>query len=577
MKNLSIKARLIAILAVFVIISSGSVIYSLVNIRSQKGDTQIINLAGRQRALTQALAKSVFGLHHSAEEDNIDPVQKLKNIDFYRSDLIEKKKVFNDTLTAFANGGTAVNSEGNQVIIQKTLDKGLSAKLEESRVLWDKFSKQIDVIIAGINNTGDPGVDAAIEYIEQNNMPLFKDMNKVTLLFQGLSDSKLIWFKNFLYIGLLLNLMTFGAVIWLFHRLIIARLAALHQHMQDITSGEGDLTKRVKTESSDEIDVLGQEFNLLLGNFEVVISRLMGSTSLLKNSSEGLSSTFSTMVDGIGIQDQKTSQVATAMEEMSATVVEVARSASNMAEVAANADNAVKSGEVSVNKVIGRMNDIAQSTRNSAAVVGALGVESQKIGNIIQVINDIADQTNLLALNAAIEAARAGDQGRGFAVVADEVRKLAERTTRATKEIDVMIRSIQEESRKAVESIQKESATVDEGVLLTKEAGAALLDITDSIKNVTYMIQQIATSTEEQSAVASTISADMETVAGISKDSSREVRKVSSLAHDLSSLALEIEGSLSRFKVSASMKKDTGAEPDDVVVPISARLAMGDA
>lgn len=577
--NMSIKFKLAMVLSVFVVISTGAVAYCLINIKNQKSDALIINIAGRQRALSQLMTKSVFGLYKGLKSPESEG--RVKAMDSYKSDIMEKKKLFNDTMTTFMEGGGIQDTDGTMVAIPRTADPSIRTKLDESRALWERFSHELDMVVASVNDPDGAQMQASLQYIEGNNMPLFKDMNKLTMMYQAASDAKLSYFKKVLYAGIIINLVTFAAVIWTIHRLITARLNALHKHMKDITTGEGDLTKRIDTSDLDEIGVLGQEFNALLGNFEVIISRLMGSCALLKGSSERLSSTFSSMVDGLNRQDQKTRQVATATEEMSATVIEVARNASNMANMAHSADVAAKSGDSSVKKVIERMNGIASSAKQSVQVVAALGNESQKIGNIVQVINDIADQTNLLALNAAIEAARAGEQGRGFAVVADEVRKLAERTTKATKEINEMVSGIQNESKKAVESIEMESAYVEEGVDLTKEAGAALTEITGSINQVNGMIQMIATSTEQQSAVASSISTDMDTVAQISMESSNGVKDVSELAGELSVLAHELEQSLMKFKV--SMKAEavkSGPEPDEdpeAVLPLRPRFAVGDA
>jgi len=545
--NLNIKTKLAIILAFFVLISTGAIAYSLVNISNQKSDTLIINLAGRQRALVQAMSKSVLGLHNAvAEGDGADRVGSYKN------DITAKKNLFNETLAGLMDGGAVTNGDGSLVTIPRTRDLALRVKLEESKALWETFASSVDTVLAGYSDLKSRQANAAIRYIEDNNSALFKDMNKLTMMYQAASDAKLASFKTVLYIGMSLNLIAFAVVIWLINRLIMRRLSSLHCHMLDITSGEGDLTKRVTVESADEIGVLAMEFNTVLEEFEQIISKLIASCALLKSSSDKLDSTFNAMAEGINRQEQKTGQVATAMEEMSATVVEVARGASQMTEMARSAENAGRTGQDSVNKVVARMNEIAESTKRSVEIVSALGTESEKIGNIIQVINDIADQTNLLALNAAIEAARAGEQGRGFAVVADEVRKLAERTTRSTKEIDEMITGIQSESRRAVKSIESESTTVEEGVHLTREAGDALAEINSGIAEVTGMIQQIATSTEQQSAVASTISSDMEAVAGISRDSADGVNDVSDLAAELNSLAGDIEKTLSKFKVSSA-------------------------
>jgi len=572
----SIRTKLIIFLTVFLVISTGAVVYSIVNIKNQKSDALLINLAGRQRALSQFMSKSVLGLQRSLADTESPDAQK--RAEYYRADIIKRRNLFDKTLNAFINGGETMSGSGKTVVLSRATDPALRAHLTESALVWKKFSARLDTILAGTAEPGSADVVAAVSYIEDNNVPLFKYMNKLTGMYQGLSDSKLVNFKRVLYGGVVLNILAFCAIMWLIHRSIISRLAALHRYMAAITGGEGDLTQRVEDCVDDEIGVIGNEFNVLLDNFDEIISRLSESCGTLRDSSSGLKSTFDGLSDGINRQDQRTGQVATAMEEMSATVIEVAKGASSMAEVALKADAAVKNGEDAMQKVIDRMNEIAESTKRSVEGVAALGAESQKIGNIVQVINDIADQTNLLALNAAIEAARAGDQGRGFAVVADEVRKLAERTTKATKEIDSMISGIQNESMKAVESIEQESKAVEQGVVLTKEAGASLSEITGSINTVSDMIQQIATSTEQQSAVASTISADMEAVASISRDSSRAVSDVSSMASGLSALALDLEGTLSRFKVSGTGAAESTrprSMDDDVTVIETTAAAPG--
>ncbi|MBI5345073.1 MAG: methyl-accepting chemotaxis protein, partial [Deltaproteobacteria bacterium] len=195
------------------------------------------------------------------------------------------------------------------------------------------------------------------------------------------------------------------------------------------------------------------------------------------------------------------------------------------------------------------MKEVAESTSLTADTIKRLGKSSEKIGAIVSVIDDIADQTNLLALNAALEAARAGDQGRGFAVVADEVRKLAERTTKATKEISGMIKSIQDETNMAVDAMAEGTVKVEKGVKLANEAGDSLGKIVVGVQKVSQMISQIAGSTEQQSTTADEISRSMESIAGVSKTNVDAIGEVSRTTNEMARLASELQALVARFKI----------------------------
>ncbi|RNC65245.1 MAG: methyl-accepting chemotaxis protein [Desulfuromonadales bacterium] len=210
--------------------------------------------------------------------------------------------------------------------------------------------------------------------------------------------------------------------------------------------------------------------------------------------------------------EERVAQIATAMEEMSMTVTEVARNTSNASDSAVMVAQSAHEGQEIVNRSVSEMQKVAQIVRDSAAIVDSLGGKSEKIGEIINVINDIADQTNLLALNAAIEAARAGEQGRGFAVVADEVRNLAVKTMNSTKQINAMVGEIQQETRQAVASIENAKQEAEVSETLSLQVESSLATIVASVESIKNVITQIATASEEQAATATVIAGNLEEI-----------------------------------------------------------------
>lgn len=312
---------------------------------------------------------------------------------------------------------------------------------------------------------------------------------------------------------------------------------------------EGDLTVEIDVKSKDETGQLLNTMKNTVEKLQDIIQRVAESTHQLVSTSEEVSRTTTIISDGAQKQNSQTEQIATSVEQMTATVMDIAKNANEAAEGAKNAtEKASKGGDIVKNTVDG-MNKIADAVKESAGTIEALKNSSEQIGEIIAVIDDIADQTNLLALNAAIEAARAGEQGRGFAVVADEVRKLAERTTKATKEIADMIKSIQTDTGGAVTSMEAGSKEVEKGVKSSNEAGDALKQIVEEVQKVTDMVQQIATSTEEQSAASEEINSNVETVASVAKETSTGIIECDNALQDLSKLAVQQRGIVDQFKL----------------------------
>jgi methyl-accepting chemotaxis protein len=312
---------------------------------------------------------------------------------------------------------------------------------------------------------------------------------------------------------------------------------------------DGDLTVELKIEHDDEIGKLYSGFNKAVQNIKIMLGKVSEAVSATAKASNEISSSTEEMSAGAQEQSAQTSEVAGAVEEMTKTILETTRNSSIAAETAKNAGTSAKEGGKVVSETIVGMNRIAEVVKKSAETVHALGKSSDQIGEIVQVIDDIADQTNLLALNAAIEAARAGEQGRGFAVVADEVRKLAERTTKATKEIAGMIKQIQKDTSGAVESMSKGTEEVEIGISLADKAGKSLQEIIQGADKAVDVITRVAAASEEQSSTSEQISKSIEAISNVTNESSSGIREIARASEDLNRLTLNLQELIGKFNI----------------------------
>ncbi len=295
--------------------------------------------------------------------------------------------------------------------------------------------------------------------------------------------------------------------------------------------------------------------NLTVNTLTEPIYKLSEAISATASAATQISSSTERMASGTNEQSAYINEVTAAMEEMTRTIFSTTKNTSFAAESSKQSAEKAKEGGMIVNEVISGMDKISEVVEQSANKIYVLGENSDKIGEIIQVINDIADQTNLLALNAAIEAARAGEQGRGFAVVADEVRKLAERTTKATKEIAGMIKQIQIDTNLAVESMKIGTKNVEDGKMLVNKAGSVLKQIIESSERVTDVIVQVAASSEEQSATSEEIAKSIETINNVIKESTNGVYQIAQAAEDLNRLTENLQILIDQFDLNNSHKQ----------------------
>ena len=311
----------------------------------------------------------------------------------------------------------------------------------------------------------------------------------------------------------------------------------------------GDLTKRLDQDRKDELGKLAGATNTMTDSLAQLIGEVSTSTTEVASAATEIAASAEQMAAGLANQQEQSTQVSAAVEEMATSVGEVAKKSAEAASVAQESGKEASRGGEIVDSTIEQMRNISEQVNESAQAVTRLGEKGQQIGDIVGVINDIADQTNLLALNAAIEAARAGEHGRGFAVVADEVRKLAERTTKATEEVTRSVREIQDETGSAIEQIEAGTERVTQGVTLATSAGEALERIVSGSSDLGTMVQGIAAAAEEQSAASEQIARSVEAINAITVESSEGAAQSARAAAQLSEQAETLQHLISRFKL----------------------------
>jgi methyl-accepting chemotaxis protein len=367
---------------------------------------------------------------------------------------------------------------------------------------------------------------------------------------EALKTSNIIEQAELLAIFAIILPMAVGLVLAFFmSRQIVIPIRRTIDMLKDIAHGQGDLTQRVDESRKDELGELGHWFNTFVANIQQIITMVANTTQMVTQSSNEIAATSEAIASGMNNQAQKSTEISSAVEQMSASIVQVARQTSQAAENAAKAGEFASQGGQVVSQTIEGMRSISLVVNDSANAINELGKRSEQIGQIINVINDIADQTNLLALNAAIEAARAGEHGRGFAVVADEVRKLAERTTTATEEVSQSIKAIQAETGMAVNRIADGTACVEQGVQLAQQANEALVSIMDSSSKVADMIQSIASATDEQSSTSELISQNINNINTVTRQSADGISQTARSTSELSDISSQLQQLVGRFKV----------------------------
>ena len=336
---------------------------------------------------------------------------------------------------------------------------------------------------------------------------------------------------------------------FLLSRSITAPLAAIAGRLAAIAEGNLALAKGgpAVAGSRNELHVLSRSVDRMADTLHGVVARIASESGRLLTASGNLDSTSDTMARRAELASGEIYAVASSSAELNQTASEIARNCTTAADNVRQANEAVSRGRSIMDETTQSMRVIGEHARATSAVIAGLGERSLQIGAITETINDIADQTNLLALNAAIEAARAGEHGRGFAVVADEVRALASRTTAATKEISGMIRSIQAETRSAIDAMGQGVAEADQGARKAVLTGEALEAITSTIQSIALEVGHIATAAEEQSSTVHGITGNLHQVTRVIEESATGTQQFAGAASEMHLMAEELRRIVSAF------------------------------
>ncbi|WP_144212951.1 methyl-accepting chemotaxis protein [Shewanella donghaensis] len=330
---------------------------------------------------------------------------------------------------------------------------------------------------------------------------------------------------------------------------LVRPINQLADTFKELGEGEGDLTQRISENGNEEMRRLAQGFNAFIGKLHSVVQQLALTSNDVNAASKQVYTDAQHSKDSADTQRDGAHQVSVAINEMGSTIAEIANSASVAANATTEATQKAQRAQIVVAESNTTIKEMASNMEGVSANIVILAEKSDSISSVLDVIRGISEQTNLLALNAAIEAARAGEQGRGFAVVADEVRNLAQRTNESTDVIHTMISELQNGAKDAVSSVKEGREHAELGVVASERTHQALEEIVENVHHISELNIQIATATEEQSAVINEINQHVVSIGDSSESSAQASASIESSSDSLKSMANDLDGLVGRFKL----------------------------
>ncbi|MDK9739847.1 methyl-accepting chemotaxis protein [Vibrio sp. D404a] len=507
----------------------------------------------------------VTSSHRVADEIRMDDVPELVN---YLVLVDETADVYRDAMGTITHVNGAINdyraNKGqffeaiNKVKALESVGTPDYRRIERVESLMKDFSAAFENQIAPRANQESAFLDNIRDLrslYEQYLVPIEALLDEASIAEEVQTDKALLTLtdsftsmERMILILTAVSIVTGAVIAYLLSNSITSRLTKVEQVARKVASG--DLTAEDIVDSSDdELAYLGQSINQMQKSLVGLIGSISSVTNQVQTATGELSSISRDIVSGASAQADKATLIATAAEELSLTISEVAQQGTSTYEEARRSETSAEDGRSVIVDMVTSIQQVSTQMGEMSEQMNTLGSHGEQIGSVIKVIEDIAEQTNLLALNAAIEAARAGEFGRGFAVVADEVRALAERTTKATQEVSGIIQAIQSGTQEAVTYTQDNCRLVDIGVEQSSGAVQALEAIVNGAANVQSMVNSIATAAEEQTAVTKEIAADITAISDISESSLQLATRSSESTMSLNAKVKELETLLGQFKL----------------------------
>lgn len=571
---MNLKARmLLSFISIFmVIVAMFSSTYYVTN--QQKSDGLVINLSGRQRMLSQKIAKETLVL--SFAKDKAAAIKQLK----------KTEKVFDSTLRALINSGnapTTLNPSGAKAYLPGATGV-VHEQLLTVQSLWTDYRELV--------NSAQGGNENALHSISAKSIKVLAAMNKAVGMLQKEADQRVSTLLTLQTMAMLLGAALLCFVILNLRKHLFTPLDDMRTFANKVSGGDlharinatylhefenlkndtvAMVTKlnalmkqaddasaeaRRNAQQTEEALAVAQEkehrIAAIIKTIRTVAEKAKDISTRVYDSIGNLTSQVDTVNGGVDVQRERMIETATAITQMNSTVVDVAHNASNAAELANDSKERAEEGAVGVRQAVGSIEIIQNSILELKESMLQLGNQTDSISRVMEVINDIADQTNLLALNAAIEAARAGEAGKGFAVVADEVRKLAEKTMLATRDVGQAVTQIQTQAHTNIEAVESTASEITASTEAANAAGQSMAKIVSMTYDTALQITSIATASEEQATVSEQIEYAVNAVTGVAEETADGMARASGELAEISALTAQLDSLLTDMQLEAA-------------------------